>query len=241
MDDPRGGTIRLQSYLSKAGVASRRACAEIIRDGKVRVNGRIVSDSGARICRGDVVVYAGRTVKPVSEFLYYALNKPVGYLCSSRDPFGRRIAVDLITDPEALSARIYNVGRLDYHSSGLVFFTNDGDFARKVSHPSTGLEKEYIVTSTAEIPKEDLESFLTGRTVGGLEYRLSSYELIGPARVRLVLTEGKNREIRHMFEAIELPIESLHRVRIGSVGIGDLAPGEFRELSTGEIEALTWE
>ncbi|MFW5769585.1 MAG: pseudouridine synthase, partial [Spirochaetota bacterium] len=158
-----------------------------------------------------------------------------GYVCSSSDPFGRPLAVDLVKDAFPI-LRLYNVGRLDMESTGLIFFTNDGDFAERVMHPSSGFEKEYIVTTDRPIPKKLLDSFRSGVTIDGVSYRIEEYKLHGPNTVGLVLIEGKNREIRRLFEAFSYTVEELVRIRIGIAALDRLKTGEFRHLTRKERE-----
>ncbi len=164
------------------------------------------------------------------------LNKPAGYVCSSSDEQDRQIAVDLLKD--AYSERLYNVGRLDMFSSGLIIFTNDGDFAAKLSHPSAELEKEYIVDTSTAMPRNLADDFKKGVRVDNVFYKCKDAVELNSHRMRIVLTEGKNREIRRVFESREVGIRSLMRIRIGCVGVGDLQYGQFRELSQDEVKAL---
>jgi 23S rRNA pseudouridine2605 synthase len=227
--------IRLQVYLARSGVASRRRSEGYITEGRVAVNGRIVTELGTKVRLDDRIEVDGREVRPEAEKVYLALHKPKGYLCSSSDPFGRPLAVDLL-EKSFPRLRLYNVGRLDLVSSGLIFFTNDGDFAETVMHPSSGFEKEYLVTTDKGIPEKVLDSFVSGVTIEGVSYRIEGYWLLNPRTVRLVLIEGKNREIRRLFEASSFEVLDLTRTRIGCVTLGGLEPGEHRSLTREERE-----
>ena len=168
--------------------------------------------------------------------LYIALNKPEGYICSSHDPQGRPLALDLLSG--TISERLYNVGRLDYLSCGLIFFTNDGDFAARLGHPASGLEKEYDVEATGPIPDIVIEAFISGITIEEIHYRAKIAERTGRKSLRIVLVEGKNREIRRVFSHFHLHPAKLRRVRIGPVLLKDLAEGACRPLTDEELSAL---
>ena len=231
----RGRSIRLQVFLSHAGVASRRACEEIIADGRVSVNGITVTAQGCKVEDGDIVLLDGKPVQTESRLLHLALNKPAGFLCSSSDPQGRPLALDLL--PKA-GERLYSVGRLDFLSCGLIFFTNDGGFAARLGHPACGLEKEYAVEATGVIPDEVIEAFNSGVTIEGVRYKAKTAEKTGRKSLRVVLVEGKNREIRRVFSHFHLHPALLRRVRIGPVLLGGLPEGGTRPLTNSEIKDL---
>jgi 23S rRNA pseudouridine2605 synthase len=231
------GALRLQAYLAHAGIASRRAAEKLITDGRVQVNGQVVAVLGARVNTGDMVCFDGRPVLVESRFRHLALHKPPGFICSSFDPQGRPLALELL-DPD-IRERLYNVGRLDFRSSGLILFTNDGDFAAKVSHPSAGIEKEYLVEATGVIPDEVVDAFTRGLVIEGVRYQALEIEKTGRKSLRICLIEGKNREIRRVFSHFHLHPRRLHRVRIGPVSLGNLAEGASRPLQEAEINALT--
>ena len=229
--------IRLQLFLARAGIASRRAAEALITQGRVSVNGKVTIELGTKGVEGDSVTFDGRPVTPASTMVYVALNKPAGYLCSSADGYGRKLAIDLLKPH--FGERLFNIGRLDYRSSGLILFTNDGDFARRVSHPSAMIEKEYIVETDKVVPDELLERFKRGIEVEGESYRLKSYVKTSPYTVHIILVEGKNREIRKVLDSSGVRPLRLHRVRIGSVSIEGLASGEYRPLAASEIASLS--
>ena len=231
-------SCRLQVYLSHAGIASRRSAEKIIAQGRVSVNGKPVQTPGEKVHSFDEIRLDGVIVKPESRLLYVVLNKPPFYLSSSYDPGGRPLALDLLANVSPFPVRLYNIGRLDYLSSGLLLFTNDGNFAAAVGHPRAQLEKEYLVDSTVPIPDYAVEAFARGVMVDGELYRAHFIEKTGKKSLRVVLIEGKNREIRRVFSHFRLHAERIHRVRIGSVTLGDLEEGKFRPLSTEEIKKL---
>jgi 23S rRNA pseudouridine2605 synthase len=227
----------LQVFLAHAGIASRRESEGFIRAGRVTINGIAVTGMGEKVKNGDKVCFDGVPVHPEQTYHYLALNKPPGFICSSRDPQGRPLALELL--PNAIAERVYNVGRLDYRSSGLVFFTNDGDFAFRLSHPSSEIEKEYLVESTGPIPDKVVEEFLAGTVIEGENYKALRIERLGRKSLLIVLVEGKNREIRRVFSHFHLHPRLLRRIRIGAVELGDLPEGQTRTLLPAEIAAVS--
>jgi 23S rRNA pseudouridine2605 synthase len=229
--------LRLQVYLAHAGVASRRASEKLIAEGRVSVNGRIVSTPGEKVSPKDMVRVDGALLQQERVFHYLALHKPPLYICSAGDPQGRPLAQDLL--PRDIRERLYHVGRLDYRSSGLILFTNDGGFAAKTSHPSAEIEKEYLVEASGLIPDTVLEEFVRGVVIDGVFYQAAGIERLGKKSLRIVLIEGKNREIRRVFSYFHLHPVKLHRIRIGPVLLGTLGPGESRPLTAAEREILS--
>ena len=234
----KGNTeLRLHVFLAHAGVASRRAAEKLIAEGRVAVNGRIISGPGEKVLPTDVICFDGKQVKIESRQLYLVLNKPPFYICSSFDPQGRPLALDLLppADTTGQQQRLYNVGRLDYLSSGLIIFTNDGAFASRLGHPRSEFEKEYLVDSTVPIPDRMIEEFSRGLLIDGILYRARQIERTGRKSLRVILIEGKNREIRRVFSYFHLHPEKLVRIRIGPVCLGSLKEGESRPLSREEL------
>jgi 23S rRNA pseudouridine2605 synthase len=228
--------LRLQVVLAHAGVASRRAAEALIAGGRVSVNGETVTTPGTKVRSGDQVALDGKPVAAEERMHYLALNKPPEYLCSASDSFGRRLALELL--PSEILERLYNVGRLDYLSSGLIFFTNDGGFAAKLGHPSSGIEKEYEVESTVPIPDAFTEEFTAGVLIEGQRYKALKAEKTGRKSLRIVLVEGKNREIRRVFSHFHLHPSLLRRIRIGPVLLDSLEEGKTRPLTETELRAL---
>jgi 23S rRNA pseudouridine2605 synthase len=227
--------LRLQVFLAHAGLASRRACEGLIAAGRVSVNGRVVTAMGTKVLPTDDIRLDGVALHIETQFHYLALHKPPLYISSSSDPQGRPLAMDLLPGPRK---RMYNVGRLDYRSSGLIIFTNDGDFAARVSHPSANIEKEYLVEATGPIPDSLLEKFAGGLEIEGVFYRAAKLERLGRKTMRVTLIEGKNREIRRVFSYFHLHPGKLHRIRIGPALLGSLGPGESRPLTEEELREL---
>jgi len=227
--------VRLHVFLARGGIASRRAAEKLIAQGRVSVNGKIITVPGEKVSSGDLVCFDGKAVKAESRRLYLVLNKPPLYICSSYDPQGRPLALDLLPPcPE----RLYNVGRLDYLSSGLIIFTNDGDFAARAGHPRREIEKEYLVDSTVPIPDTVVEDFARGVVIDDILYKPKYVEKTGKKSLRVILIEGKNREIRKVFSHYHLHPERLQRIRIGPVCIGSLKEGESRPLTETELGKL---
>ena len=230
------GLIRLQVFLSHCGVTSRRASEQIILDSRVSVNGKIITSLGTKVSYDDEVLVDGKRIFPEEKKRYILMYKPKGYVCSSKDERGRLCALDLLS--EKYSERLYNVGRLDMFSQGLLIFTNDGDFTSKLSHPSSELEKEYIVDSSQDLPDDLAEKFEKGIRVEGVFYKCKQAQKIKPRRMRVILIEGKNREIRKVFSSENVHIRRLVRIRIGNISAGNMKPGDFRELTESEVSSL---
>jgi 23S rRNA pseudouridine2605 synthase len=225
----------LQVFLAHAGVAARRAAEGLISAGRVSVNGQVVTAMGTKVLPTDDIRLDGVALRLETQFHYLALHKPPLYISSSSDPQGRPLAIDLLP---RLQKRLYNVGRLDYRSSGLIIFTNDGGFAARVSHPSAKVEKEYLVEATGPIPDSLMEQFAKGLEIEGVFYRAEEIERLGRKAMRVTLIEGRNREIRRVFSHFHLHPNKLHRIRIGPVLLGSLGPGESRPLAKEELERL---
>ncbi|MDR2901267.1 MAG: rRNA pseudouridine synthase [Treponema sp.] len=222
--------------MAKCGAASRRASEGLILAGRVKLNGQTITQLGTKVESGDTVTLDGKELRLETQFHYLLLHKPPMYICSNSDPQGRSLAIDLL--PKT-SERLYNVGRLDYRSSGLIIFTNDGNFAEKIGHPRAEIEKEYLVISSVTIHDNVIDAFKNGVEVEGIMYKAKNIErLTGDKTIKVTLIEGKNREIRRVFSHFHLHPETLQRIRIGHVEIGDLEEGETRKLTSEEIQAF---
>ena len=237
--------MRLNKFLSSVGIASRRKCDELIKDGKVQVNGKIITELGTIINeKKDKVFFEGVEVKLPTSFVYIKLNKPKGYACTASDEKGRKTIYELIDCEE----RLFSIGRLDYDTEGLIILTNDGDFANKVMHPKYEIEKEYQVTVEGDILESELAVMRKGVVVDGEKMPPARVKFIdkknNSTRLSVVIHEGQNRQVRRMFEAIGKSIKLLKRVRIGGVKLGGLSRGEFKDLTTDELNLLVrlkWE
>lgn len=230
---------RLQKYMARCGVASRRKCEEYILQGKVKINGIIVSELGTKIiCNKDIVEYNGTIIKPEEKKVYIILNKPEGYITSLSDEKNRKTIMDLVNVEE----RIYPVGRLDYDSSGLLLLTNDGEIYNKIIHPRVKIVKKYIATVKGEFSKEEIEKFKTGVNIGEYTTIPAEIKVISckdnKSIVEIGIYEGKNRQIRKMCSALNHDVISLKRIAIGKIKLGYLNKGEYRELNKEEIDYL---
>ncbi len=230
--------VRLQKFLAQAGIASRRASEAVIREGRVEVNGQTVTRQGIQINPvADVVSVDGQMIQPLRH-RYVAVHKPRGVLCTRKDEKQRTILGDLLPSDWDLKP----VGRLDRDSEGLIFATNDGDFALRITHPRYEITKVYQVEAEGRVPHRTLRLLTQGVKHGGQMLRAQKAALLEANRsrsvVELELTEGKNREIRRMFATQEIKIIRLIRMQIGSVKLGELPTGKWRTLTKTEIETL---
>ncbi len=229
--------MRLQKYLAHAGLCSRRKAEEHILDGRVKVNDQIVTELGTKIdLEKDKVFFNNEAIilKQESPKLYIALNKPVGYV-SSCSRQNSKIVLDLINVDE----RVYPVGRLDKDSKGLLLLTNDGDLHNKLSHPSFNHEKEYVVTTNYPISKTGLENMAQGIVIDNIITRKAKVKRLSKNKFKIVLKQGKNRQIRKMVEKIGGKVDTLKRIRIANINLGNLEEGKWRYLTLKEIRQLT--
>ena len=223
--------VRLQKLLASCGITSRRKAEWLIANGRVLVNGEVVTELGARAFETDEIIVDGERMVP-QEKVYIMLNKPSDIITSAKDNYGRKTVLDLVPK----DVRLFPVGRLDYETSGLLFLTNDGDWANKLTHPSMKVEKTYVATVKGIPTRNELMAFRRGLLVDGKLTAPCSAELISPGTIKITLHEGRNRQVRKMCEAIGHPVVSLKRVSIGSFELGDLGPGQWRYLT--DIEVL---
>jgi 23S rRNA pseudouridine2605 synthase len=231
--------VRLQKYLAEAGVASRRASERIIYEGRVSVNGQTITELGTKIDPArDKVSVDGSALKPKRK-LHIALNKPAGYICTRRDPESRKIISELLP---AEWANLVPVGRLDCASEGLIFLTNDGDFCLKLTHPRYGVRKKYRVTIEGRVDQELAARLVKGVVHKGekLKAERARVMVAGNANslMEIELAEGKNRELRRMFEVFDRAVVKLQRIQIGSIKLGELRVGRWRTLTDTEIKSL---
>jgi len=231
--------VRLQKYLAESGVASRRSCEAIIRSGRVTVNGQIVQALGSKVDPGeDRVELDGSAVKPRRK-IYIALNKPPGYLSTRKDPLRRPVLADLLPPGWA---HLVPVGRLDGESEGLIFLTNDGNFALRLTHPRYGIHKVYRAAVEGRVEPALLRRFLSGIQDAGDLLKAEKARLISANNshsvVELELAEGRNREVRRLFASQQLNVTRLQRVQIGRIKLGELPPGKWRTLTEPEIKSL---
>lgn len=229
--------IRLQKLIARYGYSSRRKAEVLIKEGRVRVDGVVKNSLGTKVLDSSVIEVDGQVINRNLKHIYLMLNKPACYLCSRKDPGKRKLIYDLI-DSETVNAGIYSVGRLDYLSEGLLLLTNDGEFAYRVSHPSRGIMKKYEVSTEKKIPYKSIAAWKNGIYIRGVKYIVSDIEKINAIKTIISLYEGKNREIRILFQSIPLHVRKLKRIAVGPLELGDLPVGEYRELTNAEIQKL---
>jgi 23S rRNA pseudouridine2605 synthase len=230
--------VRLQKYLARSGAGSRRHSEEIIAQGRVRINGAVVTEPGTKVEEGDSVEIDGNRIEPL-DLRYYILNKPKGYVSVDKDNRGRPYVVDII--PEAREAGCFPVGRLDLDTTGLMIITNDGELSQRIAHPRHMVEKTYEAVLPGRIPPRrvmDLGKGVTledGHFVSDIRIDLVA-ERGNDTLVRLTIHEGKRHVVKRIFRSIGIRLRSLHRSGIGDLGLGDLGTGEWRESDRMEIE-----
>jgi pseudouridine synthase len=229
---------RLQKVLAAAGIASRRRCEELILEGTVRVNGRVVDTLPAFVDpEKDIITVDGRKISAVRK-VYFLLNKPKGVICTNSDPQGRKKAIDIVRVRE----RIFCVGRLDIESTGIIILTNDNELANRLTHPRYGLAKTYIVDVKGQIGGEQIEKLKRGVWLAEGKTGRAAIKILKRRRkeslVEVTIKEGLNREVRRMFAKMGLPVRSLTRTRIGKINARGLGIGKFRALTKVEVEYL---
>lgn len=236
---------RLQKYLANNGIAARRKCEEYILEGRVKVNGQVVTELGTKINPEiDVVEFDEKKVEKVEQHVYILLNKPIGYVTTVKDQFDRPTVLDLVKTKE----KVIPVGRLDMYTSGALLLTNDGEFVNKITHPKNEVEKTYTVTVKGIVNNDDVEklengveipmdgeTFVTGKAKVKI---LKTEEEKNFSRLQITIHEGKNREVRKMCEAIGRKVLALHRRKIGNLDVKSLKIGQWRYLSDYEIKKL---
>ena len=228
--------IRLNKYIAECGVCSRRSADTLIQSGKVCVNGEVVTNLGIKIDETiDNVKVNNKIIKKENKLVYIMLNKPKGYVTTSKEQFGRKSVLDLINT----NLRVYPIGRLDMYTEGLLLLTNDGNFANKMMHPKNKIDKKYIVSVKGNITSEKIDLLKKGVDIGGY--------ITKPAKVKsnfekneleIVISEGKNRQVRRMCEAVKLKVLNLQRTKIGNLELGNLELGKYRYLNKNDLEKI---
>ncbi len=230
--------MRINKFLATSGVASRRAADELIKDGVVKINGKICSP-GDDVDVGDSVTVSGRPVNVVKKFDYYIMNKPKGYVCTVKDDKGRKTVMDLLP-PSA--KRLFPVGRLDYDTEGLLILTNDGDLTFRLTHPKNEVPKTYLVKTEKPVSDDDLLKLRSGVIVDGVKTKKCNVRLIETtktgSKLHITITEGRNRQVRKMFEAVNNCVDFLKRIKIGDLTLTGLDRGEVRQLNAREVDYL---
>lgn len=233
--------IRLQKYIAECGIASRRKAEELILEGKISVNGIIVTELGTKINPSkDIVEYNNKVIEPEQRNVYILLNKPIGYVTTVKDQFNRPSVLDLVKVKE----RIVPVGRLDFYTSGALILSNDGDFVYKITHPKHEVNKTYNVTVKGIINDDEIEALRSGVKIDNYITKPAKVKILKTdkdkniSRIQITIHEGKNRQIRKMCEAIGKKVLALHRSKIGNIDVKDLKIGEWRYLTDAEISDL---
>lgn len=227
---------RLSKVLSAAGVASRRACEEIIFAGRVKVNGEVTLLPQTMVDHNDTLLIDGAPITATpQEKVYYILNKPYGYICSAKGQQSARLVVHLF---EEVEQRLFTVGRLDKNTTGLLIVTNDGNFANRVIHPSANLHKEYVAKTDCEISHEHLVAISSGTLVDGVFVKPINVTKVRKGTVKITVAEGKKHEVRLLLEAAGLDVKELSRTRIGGLHLGTLPMGSWRPMSEREKELI---
>lgn len=226
---------RLSKVLAKAGVASRRACEELIFDGKVKVNGVVTLVPQTMVDENDSILLNNKKVGIAEEKVYYILNKPLGYYCSPVPKEKYKYVLDLF---KSIKKRLFTVGRLDRDTTGLLIVTNDGEFANRVIHPSSGIQKEYVVKIGQEVTADHLRAISAGTYVEEAFVKPIKVVKVRRGTVKIVVMDGKKREVRKIVEAAGLDVLELKRTRIGGLSLGALPEGEWRPLKESERVAI---
>ena len=232
---------RLQKYLAECGIASRRKCEEYILQGKVQVNGKTITELGVKVNpEKDKITFEGKNVKQEERKVYILLNKPIGYVTTSDEQFGRDKVLDLVKVRE----RVVPVGRLDMYTSAALILTNDGDFVYKVTHPKHEITKTYTVTVKGIIKNEEVEQLRKGVKIDDYTTRPAKVKILKTdeekdiSRLEITIHEGKNRQVRRMCESVGRRVIALHRSKIGNIGVKDIELGKWRYLKDFEVKTL---
>ncbi len=231
--------MRINKYLAQSGLASRRKAEELVTSGRVKVNGKVIHDLATDIKPSDLVFVDGKNVRASTNFVYYKLNKPKGYLTTVSDDKDRKTVMSLM---RGVHARVFPIGRLDYDTEGLLLMTNDGDLANILTKPNSEIKKTYLANISAPISKDEIKTLSNGVDIGEYITKPCSVELIDMtadyARLKVTITEGKNRQIRKMFSAVGKEVTFLKRVQIGEIRLGGLSRGEYAPLNAKELKYI---
>lgn len=230
---------RLQKYMARCGVASRRKCEEMISSGIVKVNGDVITELGFKVNEElDKVTVNDKIINIEENKVYFALNKPRGYVSTVKDERGRETVLDLVKVKE----RIYPIGRLDYDTSGLILLTNDGEIFNKVIHPRKEVNKKYIAVISGKPTGDEIRKFCSGVYIDGYKTAEAKFKILkefeNKTEVEIIIHEGKNRQVRKMCDAIGHKVMFLKRISIGEIRLGKMPLGEYRELTLDEVNYL---
>lgn len=232
--------MRLQKFLALSGVASRRGAEELIKEGRVGVNGKIITEMGTSVDEeNDRVTLNGKNVNIETKKRYIILNKPKGYITTAKDNFDRKTVMELVSD---IPERIYPVGRLDYDTEGLLLMTNDGDFANAVAHPKKSIEKVYLARIKGEFNEEKAEKLRSGVVIDKRKTAPAKVKILRSGDnftdVRIVIHEGRNRQVKKMFASVGCFVTALKRTAVGKFTIGNITPGTYREFTKAETALI---
>ena len=231
--------MRLNKYIASAGICSRRKADELIAAGNVKVNGAAMREMGCDVKEGDRVEVNGTPIMPEQKKIYIAVNKPYGYVTTMKDEKDRLTVADLVTD---IPERLFPVGRLDYNTTGLLLMTNDGDLAYRLTHPKHEVYKTYVAVVSGVISDARLAKLRRGVDIGGFVTSRARVDVVSwtnhSTLLDVVIHEGKNRQVRRMFEAVGKHVEELTRLEFAGIGLGHLKPGQYRKLNPNEVERL---
>ncbi len=231
--------MRINKFLAECGLSSRRKCEAFVTEGRVKINGKPVSTLATEVGERDVVTVDGERVSPIKKHVYLVLNKPKGYVCTLSDDMGRKTVLDLVKDR---SERLFPVGRLDYDTEGMLILTTDGDFANRLAHPRNEIPKTYVARIEGAVTEEELNVLRNGIILDGVKTKKCRIKVVevsdNATKLEVTITEGRNRQVRRMFEHINKLVAFLKRVAIGELKLRGLNRGEYRELSESEVNYL---
>ncbi|WP_314010368.1 pseudouridine synthase [Pseudostreptobacillus hongkongensis] len=225
--------MRINKYIAESGFCSRRKADELIMDGRVTIN-KNIAIIGSEVEDGDIVRVDGEKVTVKKDYEYYILNKPKRVLCSNEDRQKRTLAVDLIKSKK----RLFTYGRLDYMTEGLIIISNDGDIYNNVMHPKKKLYKSYVAKIDKEITEDHIEALKYGVVIDGVRTLPAKVKIIAKKEIRIAIHEGRNRQIRKMFETLGYTVKNLRRVKVGELSLKGLEVGQYRKMSEDEIKYL---
>ena len=231
--------MRINKYIASSGVTSRRKAEELVLAGKVKINGKVVSALATDVKETDQVTIEGKPIHTAENFVYYKLNKPKGYVSTVNDDKGRKTVMELM---RGVHTRVFPVGRLDYDTEGLLLLTNDGDLSNILTRPKSEVEKVYYATIEGTISKDEVKTLSSGVEIDGYKTKPCSVVVMSEnqnqTKLAITITEGKNRQIRKMLEAVNKTVTFLKRVQIGEIRLGGLSRGEYAQLNAKEVRYL---
>ena len=225
---------RLNKYIASCGICSRRKADELITQGKVKINDIVVTNLGEKVTEKDIVKVEEKEISKEEKKVYIVLNKPKGYVTTNSDEFNRKNVIELIHE----DVRVYPIGRLDMYTEGLLLLTNDGEFSNKIMHPKNKIEKTYIVYTDTNVTNEQLENLRNGVNIGDYITKPAKVKRIGKDKIQIIISEGKNRQIRRMCEATNINLLSLRRIQEGNIKLGTLQSGKYRYLTEEEKNSM---